>query len=34
MMQYKEKESRFTFELDYEKAYDRVDRDFMIKMML
>lgn len=28
------KESGFIFKLDYEKAYDRVDRDFMIQMML
>jgi hypothetical protein len=27
------KESGFIFKLDYEKAYDKVDRSFLIKMM-
>jgi hypothetical protein len=26
-------QSGFVFKLDYEKAYDRVDRNFLIKMM-
>jgi hypothetical protein len=26
-------QSGFAFKLDYEKAYDRVDRSFLIKMM-
>jgi hypothetical protein len=32
-LQVQRKESGFIFKLDYEKAYDRVDRIFLLKML-